>query len=332
MSNNSKGREHDETVGFLKFNGPSVNEGKMNVDSAGKALIALGKMFDNYTKSERGNEGKKLVELRIFRINKSSTEFGMCAQEVAPILQPLANAGTMLIAAQALGLTELTKSFFSTVGEQLALKIFLKGKEPTKIAKTLNKKKQSIETVVTNLEGAKKIVSDKAFEQYKQNGAHIKDLVQLDKGKAEELQIGYEKGEAKTIVAKINYQDKPNFQGDFDHLPARERFDEDFNESNASRVKIVGQFMDYYGLAQKYHFSFQARKKQGEIGKQYILCIVPEQEIANIIDYLKPGNKKDLCIYGKAQKNAEGKYDKMKIEYISQQEDFNPDQVELFTY
>ena len=97
-------------------------------------------------------------------------------------------------------------------------------------------------------------------------------------------------------------------------------------------MKLIGEFMDYYGFAQKYHFSFQARKNQDEIGKQYILCIVPTARISEIIDGLKPEKKKRVCIYGQVNRNLDDKVDKIRVEYISEEEDFNPAQVKFFKY
>ena len=83
-------------------------------------------------------------------------------------------------------------------------------------------------------------------------------------------------------------------------------------------------------MARKYHFSFQARKNLDEIGKQKILCKLKKIEISEIIDLLKPENQKaNVCIFGKAIKDKDGKIDKIYIEWFNTDENYNPNQIKL---
>lgn len=104
---------------------------------------------------------------------------------------------------------------------------------------------------------------------------------------------------------------------------------EPFEEDKAEDVRIVGKFIDFYGLAHRYHFSFQARKEQDIYGKQKILCIVDKQEISTVIDLLKPEAKTNVCIKGKATKDREDKIDKIKVEWVNTDPDYNPDQTAI---
>jgi len=321
---------HEEISGYLTFKGPAVNEGKMGAEETGRALLALAKLFDNFIKIQKREDLRKMIEFKVSEFKKGSTEIGVCLQELVPVVQPLAATGSALLIAETIGLRELGKSFFSTVGTQLGLKLFSGGKKLDEDSR--KPENGAINVVVVNTQGEKRTVSQNDWEQYGPNQPYLRDLIQLDQGKAEDLHLGYLEKKRKVEVAHVNYQQRNSFVVDDEYLPARERFDEEFKEQDATPLTLVGKFMDYYGRAQKYHFSFQARKKQDEIGRHYILCIVPEDKIDEIIEYLKPSNKDNVSIYGLATKNHEGKFDKIKVQYISKDEDFNPDQVNLFDY
>ncbi len=321
----------DKLSGYLEFKGPAVDQGKMDVGQAGRALVALSKLFDNYVKAQKREDLRKVIDFKINALKKGSTEIVVCLQELAPVVQPLVSTATAVLIADAIGLKELGKSFFSTVGQQLALKLFSKGK-------ALEEKSRSVldgnvVIVLKNSDGKEKTVSQISWDQFKINQPLIRDLIPLEEKKTESLRVGYfDSPKEKVEVAHVTYQQKKELSFDDDFLPARERFNEDFNDEDAVDIKLVGKFMDYYGRAQKYHFSFQTRKKQDETGRQYILCIVPQDKIDELIDHLKPSHKKNICIFGKATKDSDGKIDKIKIRYISEDEDFNPEQVTLLQY
>jgi hypothetical protein len=332
-------------MGYLEFKGPSVDEGKMSAEDAGRSLLAAGKMFKNFLKEHHDSKSlKKQIALEVCSIKKGSTEFGLCAQEItniAPVVAPAVEGittavnaflgtGTVFLVAKAFGVQEFFKSFMSTMGEQVALKVLSKG------GMLKEEKREAIEgrvvVVIMNEDGEKKSVSQTSWHQYLMNQGNLAELVPLEKGKAEKMSMGYFENGEKVPVANVTYKDRGAFASDADYLPARERFNDDFEEKNSEEVKLVGQFMDYYGLAQKYHFSFQARKNLEEVGRQYILCIVPEQKIPQLIDYLKPENRRNITVFGRGTRNIEGKIDKVKITFVSEAEDYNPEQTEMFEY
>lgn len=139
------------------------------------------------------------------------------------------------------------------------------------------------------------------------------------------MKIGYKENGKDDQVAEIKYTDRDYF-GTYSCLSLEERMNESFDETNAKDEQIVGKFVDFYGLAHKYHFVFQARKKQDDIGKQKILCIVKEDQISKILDYLKPEFSKNVCIFGKATRDWEDKVDKIRIEWVNEDENCNPGQ------
>jgi hypothetical protein len=130
-------------------------------------------------------------------------------------------------------------------------------------------------------------------------------------------------------TAEVVVGDKDSFVEDVDPDVLARRMSESFDEQDATDETVKGQFVDFYGLAHKYKFSFQARKKQEEFGKQKILCIVEDAMISEILDLLKPENKKNICIHGKATRDQDGKLDKIKIEWFNVNPDYNPNQERL---
>jgi hypothetical protein len=139
------------------------------------------------------------------------------------------------------------------------------------------------------------------------------------------MTIGYKEKNENWDLATISYDGKKYFDSDLEQSIV-DRMNDVFDEKSAEYVKITGQFVDFYSLAHKYTFAFQARKQQDVFGKQKILCIVRDDDISKIINYLKPENRIDLCIFGKATKDFEGKIDKIQIEWFSENPDFNPNQ------
>ena len=81
-------------------------------------------------------------------------------------------------------------------------------------------------------------------------------------------------------------------------------------------------------MAQKYHCSFQARREQDRIGKQKILCILnSEKQKDEVLDLLKDREKNHIVhIFGRATRDWEDRIDKIKIEWINSNENYNPNQ------
>ena len=318
-------KQDEQFFGYIKFFGPSVDEGKINAGKVGKSLVALEKLFNKYSRDIYKLEKEQKIEIKVGGIRKNCTEVQIFFEQITPIAQPVAESMSALIIAKAIGVTEFGKQFLGTIGQQLALKIFSKGKRFQEGEPFI--KNQQIFIKLTNKDKIEKIILLEDWEKYKKLYPYSGDLIQLEKG--EKIKFGYKENKNKTDVATVDYQEQDFFEhsrGD----SIDERIKEPFDEENAEEIKITGKFIDFYGLAHKYHFSFQARKKQDDIGKQKILCIVQESEISKIIDYLKPENSKNnITISGKATRDFENKVDKIKIEWINKDEDYNPNQQKI---
>jgi len=313
--------------GYLKFFGPSVQDGRMNVEKAGNSIIALGKAFQKYQKFHNQTE----FEPKLGEVKKNCTEINIFFEQIIPAIQPVAEtvpyiAGIKI--ADMLGVTAIPKKFFENLADTIMLKIFSKGKSPEVVREFIRDEKHYIE--VRNSDGETKIL-EKSIYYSQKIFSDLDRLVQLEEGKEDRMEMGYydEYNKQKT-VAEIKCSQKSFFKSEVSEDDIIERLKEDFDEEKAKEEKVKGIFVDYYGLAHKYHFSFQARKNQDKIGKQKILCMVDKNQISEFIDLLKPENqKKNICIFGKSTRNREGKIDKMKISSFSLNEDFDPNQLSL---
>lgn len=320
-------QDQTQFVGYLKFFGPSVEEGKIDIEKIGNSLIALNKLFKKYANPEES----KAISLKLGKIKKNCTEVNIFFEQIVPIIQPVATTAELLMVAKIIdyvGITEFGKQFFGTIGQQIALKLFSKGKK-------LEKQKDVIENgklyvVVKNIEGDERKIIKEIYDSQKYFSVPLKDLIQLEDKKEEKMEVGYYENSESQKVADIQVTQKDFFNADEDQN-FEERLEEEFDESKAEDIKVIGKFIDYYGMAHKYHFSFQARKNQEEIGKQKILCKTDGLNMSEIIDLLKPEKQeKNICISGKATKNSDGKIDKIKIDWFNEDENFNPDQGKLF--
>lgn len=313
-------KEPEQFIGYLKFFGPSVEDGRIDIEKTGKSLIALSKLFKESTGKEQEN-----ISLKLGKVNKNCTELQIFFEHLKPVLQPLTDAATWLIIAKGIGITEFGKQFFGTIGQQIALSLFSKGKKLEKQKDIIVDDK--IYVLLKNKDGEKDKFPVEIYNSHKTFSAHLKDLIQLEKTKEEEMKIGYYQGELPQDVANIKLNQKDFFETEKE-LTFEERLEEEFDATKAEQTRIIGKFIDYYGLAHKYHFSFQARKNSDEIGKQKILCKVDKLRISEVIDLLKPENQaRNICIFGNATKNCEGKIDKMKIDWFGVDEDYDPSQL-----
>jgi hypothetical protein len=317
-----------EDYAYLKFSGPMIDGGKIDLVQAGKTLTSLGKWFKKYNKDFVNSEQK--IVLRAGAIKEGSSEI----QLFLDFLQTGHGqvAVTTIVASSIfknLGVREFFQKFMGTLGEQLALKIFAKGKQPTERRKYVEKNKIFVE--LENSEGVLKNVPEEAWLIYKQTGPILNGFCNLEKGAEEDLRIGYHDS-SKNIdkdIAKLNYTDKEYFQDINDPDELARRINEPFEEDKAIQMKIIGQFIDFYALAHRYHFSFQARREQDLHGKQKILCIVDTDQISKVIDYLKPENKKNVCIVGNGTKDKDGKTDKIKIRWVTEDLNYDPNQTKI---
>ena len=227
------------------------------------------------------------------------------------------------------GIRDFFQKFMGTLGEQLALKVLAKGGRLVEEEKFIDDKKVKVR--LRNANGKKSVVPEEAWNIYQKTNQSLNGFCNLEKGKEEEMKVGYYDAElkAKHDVSQLSYEDRAFFQDFSDPDEWARRLSEPFDETKATETKIVGQFIDFYGMAHKYHFSFQARKEQEVYGKQKILCIVDDAEITKILELLKPENRKNVCIKGMATKDRENKIDKIKIEWVSEDLNYDPDQTKI---
>jgi hypothetical protein len=311
-------------VGSLKFFGPSVEEGSIDIEKIGTSLVALNKLFKKCVPQDYSN----CVSIKLEGVRKNCTELNLIFEQIAPLAQPVATGTAILLACRSIGLDELGRQFFGTVGSQLALKLFSKGKELDEV-KTLPVNGE-VCVLLRNLDGEMKTVAKREYELLTETAPHLKDFVQLESGREEEMKLGYYEGPVLKEISTIRVSEKECFQ-----VAERPRFEdrlnEDFDESSARPERIVGKFIDYHGLAHKYHFTFQARKNQSETGKQKILCKVDESRVSEFIDLLKPEHQEEnICIGGKATESPDGKIDKIIVEWFSKDVNYDPHQTKMF--
>lgn len=310
--------------GYVKFLGEAVEEGKISPAKAGKSLIALERFFKNYVSDVYKLEKDQKLAIKLGGIRKSCTEVQIFFEQIVPVAAPVAVTTSLFLGAKAIGLTEFTKQFFGTLGKQLALRILSKGKRLKEGKRFV--RGQTVFVPLTNVDGDRETVTAEDWENFKRLYPYIQGFVQLDKD--ETMKVGYIEGNEQVETAVVKFSDRAYIE-DSHSESIDDRIKEPFDESKAQDMKIIGKFVDYYGLAHKYHFSFQARRSQNEIGKQKILCIVDEGRISEVIDHLKPERSANMSIFGKATRDADGKVDKIKIDWISEDINFNPDQTTI---
>jgi len=314
----------EDFKGYIKYFGPFTEDGSLDILKAGKSLLALDRFSKKYQKESLKLDKDSQYTLKISEVNKNCSEIIIIITEV--LKSNPVNFALVGLGLKAIGVAEFGKQFFGTLGQQLALKVFSKGKDISKEKDFI--KNGEIFVELKNNQGEKKNITAQEWENFQKLNSSLDGFVQLEKGKEEEMKVGYKEGEEEKQVAVMKYIDKDYF-GTYSGLSLEERMNEAFDETNAKEETIVGKFVDFYGLAHKYHFAFQARRKQDDVGKQKILCIVAENQISTILDYLKPEFDKNVCIFGKAIRDWDNKVDKMKIEWVNEDENYNPNQMKI---
>ncbi len=312
---------------YIEFDWPEANKGEIDIEKAGKTLVAFSKIFKKYTKDcVKQGEWKGVV--KIDKIQPWCTELSM----LVDIAKQFINSETTQIwaywilsikAIDYLWVKDFCQSFMKTLWEQLALKVFSKNKpveswsiEWTKI-------------YLINSAWTKIAIEYQSWMNYQILAPYFNDLYNLEAWREDIMRLGYSEWWQDTEVAQITTADKEYFSSWDNGWRFLDRLDEDFDEKNTVERRITWVFVDYYGLAHKYHFSFQARKNQDEIWKQKILCIVDSSIISKAIDYLKPENSRNITIFWNAVLDNEWKVDKLKIKWISSNPDFDPNQTTL---
>lgn len=313
---------------YIKLNGESVNLGRADIGAAGKTLLALDKWTRAYKKANPQKDTD--IQLKLGNIREGSTELQVFLDVVNTVMNsPAAQfGGTAILLGNTPGVKDFLKKFGGTLGEQLALKIFAKGKKLTE--SDLFVKDRTVRVYAVNEFGDRREVDKKQLDLYRNTSNALNGLNVVNPGKIDSVSVGYHTAsEGYSEVGKIDEGSKDAFIDLSDPDEYARRMNEPFNEEKAKEEKIIGQFVDFHGLAYRYKFSFQARKDQDNFGKQKILCIVDEKQVSDILELLKPENKKNICISGKAIRDMENRVDKIKIDWFNENPDFNPDQTEL---
>ncbi|MFC1637813.1 hypothetical protein ACFL2R_00170 [Patescibacteria group bacterium] len=325
MNNNESDKCEEQFVGYLKFFGPEVDDGRIDIEKVGNSLIALNRIYKNFSKQH----DKKDLSLKLGGIKKNCTEINIHLEQIAAVVKPAVSTASWLMVAKSSGVMEFGKQFFGTIGQQLALKLFSKGGKIEKVKEFIEK--DNVFVRVRNVNGEEKVFLKDDYDNQKEYSGALKNLVQLESEKEDKMEVGYYQNCNAKKVAEVNHDQKKYFSAIKKDLNIEDRLNESFDDSETEQIKIVGKFVDYHGLAHKYNFSFQARKNQEDIGKQKILCIIEGDKISDIaIDFLKPKNqKKNICIFGEANRNSEGKIDKIKVEWVNEDENFNHKQRKL---
>lgn len=318
----------NDDYAYVKFYGPLVEDGKIDLGQAGKTLISLNRWFKAYKKELLKTEEN--IVLRAGGIRKGSSEI----QIFLEFLQTgYGQAATVAVVAGSafknLGVREFFQKFMGTLGEQLALKLFAKGGSLKEKNAFIDDGVEKVEVI--NERGAKKVIPKEDWIVYSKTNRALIGFCNLEKGREEKMKVGYYDSHTHKMidVSELTYADRDFFQDINDPDEWARRLSEPFDETKAEEVKIIGQFIDFYGMATKYHFSFQARREQEKYGKQKVLCIVDENETSKILDLLKPDNRKNVCVKGMATKDRESRIDKIKIEWINEDPTFNPNQTSI---
>lgn len=316
----------NKTYLYIKFDGPLADDGRVNIGKAGKALVAIDRWTKVYKKEYVHAQND--FTLRIGSIQKNCTEVQIFLDFIGTLLKsPPGVVGSVGLFTQFPGVKDFLKAYGNTLGEQLALKQFAKGK-PLKESEPFAKN-GDVFVNIYNAEEASKEVKKKSVELYRNGGQVLNNVYALEPGREERLRVGYHNEGTDYDTATITTEDKGAFVDYDDPDSLARRMSEPFEETKAEEVKVVGQFVDFHTLAHRYKFSFQARREQEIYGKQKILCIVDINMVSEIVDLLKPENKKNICIGGKATKDAEGRLDKIKVDWFNEDINFNPDQTRL---
>ena len=163
--------------GYLKFSGPSVDEGEINVGKVGASLVALDKLFKKYTKTIAKDQDKN-YEIKVKGLQKGSTEVHVIIEQIIPIAIPVVETGSLYLIAKAIGITEFGKQFFGTIAQQLVLKMFAKGNRLKEEEKFIQN--QVVHVKLTNIDGKEKSIPLSEWKNYKLLYPESKGLVQID--------------------------------------------------------------------------------------------------------------------------------------------------------
>lgn len=309
---------------YASFSGPNADNGEINIAKAGQILLALNRWQRHYKKDYKQN--KVNFNLKLRAVKKNCTELQIVL-DILDKAKPVIDVGTVAAFTNLPGVKDFLKEIGKTLGAQLMLKVFAKNKHLRESEPYLQNNK--IVVKVTNFNNETRIVPKDQIDFYRKTSRILDDMYVLEPNKEDRLKVGYFTSDSGyEVTGEVFVSDREAFSNPYlDSI--EERMEEGFDDSKAFECKVIGQFVDSYSLAHKYKFAFQARKQQEDYGKQKILCIVEPEMISEIYELMKPENKGNVCIKGKAMRDKEGRLDKIKIEWINRDENYNPNQTEL---
>jgi len=290
---------------FIKYEGPAVADHAMDAQKLARSILGLDGAFKKFYSKE-----KKWVELKpVLRIKTNPSSY-----EIAAIIAALAYA------ADKVGLTELTKGFFSEMGKQLAIRKFAQGKELKKEGQPVIEGSKMYITVV-NVNGDKNRVEAGTFNRFKEFNKDVALIVEpIEPEQINRMRYGYEvsgqKGEDIVIEA-----DEKEFFVEEETPIIEEDLEEDFDDTLAEEISpIKGKLVAYQALATKYPFQFQPREKQDVYGKRFISCILADESKRDDYIELMKSYVGNVVIYGLGIKDESGRYRKIKITRVDKDE------------
>lgn len=318
---------NDKFHACIKFIGPENEDGAVDIAKAAKTMLALDRWARKYQKEFAHDESR--IELKINDVKKNCSELDILIQSATTLLQTGALTTVGAIAWKQLGFHEFCKKFMGTLGEQIALKKVLKNDKPESVSEPYLRDGKPVIDVITK-DGKTHTVSAEAIDIHRKTQDALNGFNTLVPGENTEMKVGYYDNSTQNDVVAVTPSDRSAFTDPDSSQVMEQRLDEGFSEDKAKEVTLYGRFLDYRGMATKYRFSFQARKNTKEYGRQKILCIVEDPAVeASLLDLLKPQNKKDIALNGLATKSWDGNLDKLKVNWVNENPNYDPKQLEM---
>lgn len=323
----SRANTIDGSYLYMTFRGPSVDAGEMDIGQASRVFAALDKWKKQYEKEFAPDNN---FSIKLKSVEKGCTDFHFIVEALKAGWLPMTIFATSKLA-NAPGVKDFLQEIGKEFGKQVALKIASKGKTLTESAPYIENNKVMVDV----FSGKNKIGSmeKRSTDFYRKSNKSLNDLYVLEVNKITEAEVGYKiQGSDRCSLATIKLTNRESFIEDNPKDKLADRLLEPFDERKAEEVRIVGRFIDSYGLAQKYQFALQVREDVGMYGKQKVLCEMPAELISPTYDLLKPENRKNVTVKGLATRDNENRLDKMKVEWYSNNPDHNPDQTDMMNY
>lgn len=314
----------DDSYLYMTFRGPSVDAGEMDIGQASRVFAALDKWKKQYEKEFAPDNN---FSIKLKSVEKGCTDFHFIVETLKAGWLPMTIFAVSKLA-NAPGVKDFFQEIGKELGKQVALKIASKGKTLTESAPYIENNKVMVDV----FSGKNKIGSmeKRSIDFYRKSNKSLNDLYVLETNKITEAEVGYKiQGSDRCSLATIKLTNREAFVEDNTKDKLSDRLLEPFDEKKAEEVRIVGRFIDSYGLAQKYQFALQVREDVGMYGKQKVLCEMPAELISPTYDLLKPENRKNVTVKGLATRDNENRLDKMKVEWYSDDPDHNPDQTDM---